>query len=123
MRFGIIGCGDIAEQSFAPSLVDSDEVELAAVCRRDGDKARAFAQRFGGCAAIYRQVGLLGVWSFRLEQIAVWSAFVAGRLTTGDMGEQAWFWWALTLFLSTFVTLGGLFVLRYGVTAKVGVQL
>ena len=51
MRFGIIGCGSIAEHSFAPSLVDSEEVELAAVCRRDGDKAREFAGRFGGCAA------------------------------------------------------------------------
>ena len=34
MKFGIIGCGDIAAHSFAPSLTHSDAVELAAVCRR-----------------------------------------------------------------------------------------
>ena len=51
MRFAIIGCGDIAASSYAPSLVKSDQTELVAVCRRDLDQARAFAQRFGGCAA------------------------------------------------------------------------
>lgn len=50
MRFGIIGCGSIAANSFAPSLVHSDKLDLVAVCRRDEDKARAFAERFGGCA-------------------------------------------------------------------------
>ncbi|MDP7447206.1 MAG: Gfo/Idh/MocA family oxidoreductase, partial [Candidatus Latescibacteria bacterium] len=50
MRFGIIGCGSIAANSFAPSLVHSDELDLVAVCRRDADKARDFADRFGGCA-------------------------------------------------------------------------
>lgn len=51
LRLGIIGCGDIAANSFAPSLRKSERAELAAVCRRDLDKARAFAERFGGCAA------------------------------------------------------------------------
>ena len=51
MHFGIIGCGAIAAQSFAPSLVRSEQVGLGAVCRRDGDKAREFAGRFGDCAA------------------------------------------------------------------------
>ena len=51
MRFGIIGCGSIAAGSFAPSLIRSEQVELVAVCRRDGDEARAFAWRFGNCAA------------------------------------------------------------------------
>ncbi len=51
MRFGIIGCGDIAANSFAPSLLKSEQAELVAVCRRDLDGARAFADRFGGCAA------------------------------------------------------------------------
>lgn len=49
MGFGIIGCGDIAANSFAPSLMKSQRADLAAVCRRDGDKARAFADKFGGC--------------------------------------------------------------------------
>lgn len=51
MRFGIIGCGSIANSSFAPALVHSDKLELVAVCRRDLDKAREFAARFGGCAS------------------------------------------------------------------------
>lgn len=50
MRFGIIGCGSIAASSFAPSLVHSNELDLVAVCRRDADKAREFAHRFGDCA-------------------------------------------------------------------------
>jgi len=51
MRFGIIGAGSIAANSFAPSLVRSQRAELTAVCRRDLDRAREFAERFGGCAA------------------------------------------------------------------------
>jgi len=51
LRFGIIGCGSIAAGSFAPSLIKSARAELAAVCRRDLEKAREFAARFGGCAA------------------------------------------------------------------------
>ena len=51
MRFGIIGCGSIAASSFAPSLLKSRDTDLTAVCRRDGDGAREFARRFGGCAA------------------------------------------------------------------------
>ncbi|MBM3277448.1 MAG: Gfo/Idh/MocA family oxidoreductase [Candidatus Handelsmanbacteria bacterium] len=58
LRFGIIGCGDIAANSFAPSLLKSEHAELVAVCRRDLEKARAFAARFGGCAA-YAGVGEL----------------------------------------------------------------
>ena len=59
MRFGIIGCGSIAASSFAPSLLNSRETELAAVCRRDADGARDFAARFGGCAAYDSAAGLL----------------------------------------------------------------
>lgn len=51
MKFGIIGCGDIAENSFAPSLIKSEIAELEAVCRRDYERARSFADRFGGCKA------------------------------------------------------------------------
>ncbi|MFH1567687.1 MAG: Gfo/Idh/MocA family oxidoreductase [Gemmatimonadota bacterium] len=51
MRFGIIGAGSIAANSFAPSLMRSKRAELAAVCRRDLGRAREFAGRFGGCAA------------------------------------------------------------------------
>ena len=51
MRFGIIGAGSIAASSFAPSLIKSRRAELTAVCRRDLDRAREFADQFGGCAA------------------------------------------------------------------------
>ena len=50
LKFGIIGCGAIAANSFAPSLRNSEEAELLAVCRRDKEQARAFAEKFGGCA-------------------------------------------------------------------------
>ena len=50
LRFGIVGCGSIAANSFAPSLVKSAEAELTAVCRRDRAKAEEFAGRFGGCS-------------------------------------------------------------------------
>ena len=58
MKFGIIGCGSIAANSFAPSLVHSELTELVAVCRRDLGEARAFAARFGDCAA-YGSAGAL----------------------------------------------------------------
>jgi predicted dehydrogenase len=47
LRWGILGCGSIAESTFAPCLVHSPLCELVAVSRRHGDKARAFAEKFG----------------------------------------------------------------------------
>ena len=52
MRFGIIGCGSIAESSFGPALLASQRLELAAVCRRDLQAAKDFAARFG-CPRAY----------------------------------------------------------------------
>ena len=46
LRWGILGCGDIAGKTFAPCLVASPLCELVAVSRRNGDAARAFAERF-----------------------------------------------------------------------------
>jgi predicted dehydrogenase len=60
LKFGIIGCGAIAANSFAPSLLKSEEAELVAVCRRDRDKARAFAEQFGGCGHYGSAEELLG---------------------------------------------------------------
>ncbi|MBT3343375.1 MAG: Gfo/Idh/MocA family oxidoreductase [Gemmatimonadetes bacterium] len=51
MKFGIIGCGSIARNSFAPSLMNSAKTDLVAVCRRDLAGAQAFAADFGGCRA------------------------------------------------------------------------
>ena len=60
MKFGIIGCGDIAENSFAPSLMKSKKAELVAVCRRNYERARLFADRFGGCKAYRSADELIG---------------------------------------------------------------
>ena len=60
MKFGIIGCGDIAENSFAPSLMKSEKAELVAVCRRNNERARMFANRFGGCKAYRSADELIG---------------------------------------------------------------
>ena len=59
IRFGIIGCGAIAANSFAPSLLHSPQTELVAVCRRDLEKARKFAAQFGGCSAYVSAAELL----------------------------------------------------------------
>jgi predicted dehydrogenase len=47
LRWGILGCGDIAAKTFAPCLLASPLCELTAVARRNGAEARAFAARFG----------------------------------------------------------------------------
>lgn len=47
LRWGILGCGDIAAKTFAPCLLASPECELTAVARRNGAAAQAFAERFG----------------------------------------------------------------------------
>lgn len=47
LRWGILGCGDIAANTFAPCLIHSPLCELVVVSRRDGEKARDFAERFG----------------------------------------------------------------------------
>src|SRR6185436_19823476 len=50
LKWAILGCGNIAENTFAPCLLHSPLCELVAVARRDGARARAFAERFGGPA-------------------------------------------------------------------------
>jgi predicted dehydrogenase len=46
LRWGILGCGDIASKTFAPCLIASPHCELVAVSRRDAAAARAFAGQF-----------------------------------------------------------------------------
>lgn len=46
LRWGILGCGDIAEKTFAPCLLHSPHCRLVAVARRNAPLARAFAERF-----------------------------------------------------------------------------
>ncbi|MFC3652053.1 Gfo/Idh/MocA family protein [Dyella humi] len=47
VRWGIIGCGDVTEVKSGPAFHRVDGSALVAVMRRDGDKARDYAQRHG----------------------------------------------------------------------------
>lgn len=47
IRWGIIGCGDVTEIKSGPAFNRVEGSALAAVMRRDGDKARDYAQRHG----------------------------------------------------------------------------
>jgi predicted dehydrogenase len=47
IRWGLVGCGDIAEKRVAPALRESPGSTLAAVARAQADKAADFAARHG----------------------------------------------------------------------------
>ena len=47
VKWGIIGCGDVAEHKGGPALYQAKGSELVAVMRRDIKKAKEFAQRHG----------------------------------------------------------------------------
>ena len=47
IRWGIIGCGNVCEVKSGPALAKAQGSELVAVMRRDGAKARDYAQRHG----------------------------------------------------------------------------
>ena len=47
LRWGIIGCGDVAEHKGGPALYGVEGSELVAVMRRDAAKAEDFAKRHG----------------------------------------------------------------------------
>ncbi len=47
IRWGIIGCGDVAEVKSGPAFYKIDGSKLVAVMRRNGEKARDYAQRHG----------------------------------------------------------------------------
>ena len=46
LRFGLIGCGDIAQKRVAPALRDSEYCELVAVNRAQAGLAESFAHQF-----------------------------------------------------------------------------
>ncbi|CAI7973523.1 dTDP-3,4-didehydro-2,6-dideoxy-alpha-D-glucose 3-reductase [Frankia sp. Hr75.2] len=48
LRIGVLGCADIARRRTLPAIVANPDVELAAVASRDAEKARRFAEWFGG---------------------------------------------------------------------------
>ena len=45
VRWGIIGCGNVTELKSGPALYKTEDSELVAVMRRDGDKAKDYARR------------------------------------------------------------------------------
>lgn len=45
IRWGIIGCGDVTEKKSGPALAEVEGSSLVAVMRRDGAKARDYAER------------------------------------------------------------------------------
>ncbi len=47
IKWGLIGCGDIARKRIAPALRDSESGELIAVSRAQPDLAESFAKEFG----------------------------------------------------------------------------
>ncbi len=47
LRWGLIGCGDIARKRVAPALRDSDGSELYSVARAQAELAAEFAKEFG----------------------------------------------------------------------------
>jgi NDP-hexose-3-ketoreductase len=57
VRFGVLGCADIAVRRTIPALLAHPRTELTCVASRDGARARAVADRFGGRATDY--AGLL----------------------------------------------------------------
>ena len=47
IRWGIIGCGDVARRRVAQAILDDPHSTLQAACRRDADQLSAFAAQFG----------------------------------------------------------------------------
>lgn len=47
IRWGILGCGDVAEHKSGPALIQAAGSSVVAVMRRDGIKAADFARRHG----------------------------------------------------------------------------
>jgi len=59
VRWGILGCGDVAEKKGGPALYQTPGSELVAVMRRDRAKAEAFARRHGARRSYDRVEDLL----------------------------------------------------------------
>ena len=47
IRWGIIGCGDVAKKRVARAIQNDANSKLGAVCRRDETKLQSFAEEFG----------------------------------------------------------------------------
>ena len=51
VRWGIVGCGDVARKRVAGAIQNDTDSELVAVCRRDETKLRQFSEEFGVAVA------------------------------------------------------------------------
>jgi 1,5-anhydro-D-fructose reductase (1,5-anhydro-D-mannitol-forming) len=58
INWGIIGCGDVAEVKSGPAFTEVENSRLVAVMRRDGTKAKDYAERHG-----------VPFWSDRAEDV------------------------------------------------------
>lgn len=58
LRFGVLGCADIAGRRLIPALLGEPQVQLVAVASRKAAKAARFAERFG-CEAVHGYEALL----------------------------------------------------------------
>ncbi|MEV6932536.1 Gfo/Idh/MocA family oxidoreductase [Dactylosporangium sp. NPDC051485] len=58
VRFGVLGCAEIARRKMMPALQQSSDADLVAVASRTAERAQAFATTFG-CAAIAGYSALL----------------------------------------------------------------
>ena len=47
VKWGIIGCGDVANRKGGPALISVERSELVAVASRTPERAREFAARHG----------------------------------------------------------------------------
>ena len=59
VRWGLLGCGDIARKRVARALAEEPRSRLLAACRRDEAKLHAFCQAFAIERAYTRDAGLL----------------------------------------------------------------
>jgi NDP-hexose-3-ketoreductase len=48
LRFGVIGCADIAWRRTLPAMETDPAIDVVAIASRDGERARKFTDRFGG---------------------------------------------------------------------------
>ena len=55
LRWGILGCGDVAEYKGGPPLYSVEDSELIAVMRRDRAKAESFRRQTRRKTFLYRR--------------------------------------------------------------------
>ena len=46
LRFGVVGCGNIADKSFIPALLKSQKAVLISVASRDINRAKSFSEKY-----------------------------------------------------------------------------